>query len=111
MWNIHGEPTYDDIDLNPATIGNNTIVAANTAGETFIHALSVVVDAETILTLKKGSTNIGVFKLQAYQTLNLSDLPGMEGEPYYRMSKNEAFIIASTAAVRITGTVTYSTKN
>lgn len=111
MWNIHGDPTYGSVDLNPATVGDNTIVAANASGETFIQAFSVVVDGATTVILKKGSTAIGTFKLQAFQTLNLSDLPGMEGEPYYKMAKNEAFVLNSSAAVRITGTVTYATKN
>lgn len=111
IWNIHSEPTYAPIDLNPATVGNNTLVAANANGETFIHACSFSPDGACVVNLKKGSTTIGTFKLSTGQSVNLSDLPGWDGEPYYKMAKNEAFVLVSDTAVRITGTLTYSTKN
>lgn len=111
IWNIHSEPSYAPVDLNTAVVGDNTIVAANPNGETFIHAFAVTVDGACVLTLKKGAASIGIFKLSANQTINLSDLPGWDGEPYYKMAKNEAFILNSNALVRVTGTVTYSTKN
>jgi len=76
MWNIHGEPTTPSVDLNPAAIGVNTIVAANANGETFIHALAIVVDGACVLTYKTGNTVVGVFKLAANQTISVSDLRG-----------------------------------
>lgn len=112
MWNIHGPSQYGNIDLNPATIGDNTIIAANAAGQNFLKALSIVVDAATVIVFKNTTTSsIATFKLQAFQTISLSDLPGQEGEPYYVFEKNQPFIINSTAAVRITGTYTYAVKN
>lgn len=111
MWNIHGETTDQNIDLNPAVIGDQTLVAANTAGETFIHAFSIIVDGACVILIKKGSTTVATFKMAANQTISLSDIPGMEGEPFYRLDKNIAFVLNSDAAVRITGTLKRSIKN
>lgn len=111
MWNIHGEPTVAPINLAPASIGTNSIVAAPTIGETFIEGFMIIADAATTVTLKFGSRSLGVFKLAASQTLNLSDIPGMEGEPVLKGFVGEAFIIDSSAAVTITGMVKYARKD
>lgn len=111
MWNIHGEPTVSPINLVPATIGDNTIVAAPTIGETFIQGFMIIADAATTVTLKFGTRTLGVFKLAAAQTVNLSDIPGMEGEPVLKGFVGEAFILNSSAAVTITGMVKYARKD
>ena len=112
MWNIHGDPTYTNINLATATNGDNTIVSANTAGELFVHALSFTVDLACTVQIKLGSTVVGTFKLPANGTVNLADNPGMEGEPFYKLAKNNALILnVSTTGITLTGTVTTSTKN
>lgn len=111
LWNIHGEPTVSPINLQPATIGDNQILAGATIGETFVHGLMIIVDAATTLTLSFGTRDLGVFKLAANQTLNMSDIVGMDGEPILKGFVGEAFIINSTAAVAITGLIKSSLKN
>lgn len=111
IWNIHGTPTNAKVDFNPATIGNNEVVAANASGETFILALAIIVDGDAVLTFKCGSREVGLFKLLENQTVSLSELPGMEGQPFFACAKTENFNIVSSAAVRITGTVMYALKN
>lgn len=111
MWNIHGESTVAPINLAPASIGDNTIVAAPTIGETFIQGFMIIADAATTVSLKFGSRTLGTFKLAASQTVNLSDLPGMEGEPILKGFAGEAFILNSSALVTITGMVKYARKD
>lgn len=111
LWNIHGEPTVTPINLAPALAADNTIVAAPTIGETFIQGFMIIADAATTVTLKFGSRTLGVFKLSASQTVNLSDIPGMEGEPVLKGFAGEAFIMNSSAAVTITGMCKYARKD
>jgi hypothetical protein len=111
IWNIHGEPTVAAINLQPASIGDNSILSGATIGETYIHGLMIIVDGATTLTLKFGSRTLGVFKLAANQTLNMSDIAGMDGEPILKGELGEAFVINSTAGVAITGMIKTSLRN
>lgn len=111
IWNIHGEPTVAPINFQPATIGDNSVLTGAVIGETFVHGLMIIVDGATTLTLKFGARTLGVFKLAANQTLNMSDIAGMDGEPILKGEVTEAFVINSTAAVAITGMIKSSLRN
>jgi len=111
IWNIHGEPTVAPIDLQPAVVGDNTILAGATIGETFVHGLMVIADGATTVTLKFGARTLGVFKLAANQTLNMSDIAGMDGEPILKGEVGEAFVINSSAGVALTGMIKSSLRN
>lgn len=111
LWNIHGEPTVAPINLQPATIGDNTILTGAVIGETYVHGLMIIADGAATVTLKFGSRTLGIFKLAANQTVNMSDIVGMDGEPILKGYLGEAFVINSSAAVALTGMIKSSLRN
>ena len=108
MWNIHGEPTVAAINIASGVGTVTTVITAPTIGETFVHALSVGVDTATTVTLTFGSRVLGIFKLTAFGTINLSDIVGMPGEPILKGLPLEAFTITTSAAAQVTGLIKYS---
>jgi hypothetical protein len=94
------------IAIASATIGDNTIVAAVTATPILIHGIVLTVGGATNLIFKDGaSSNLsGAMVL----TGNGSSITlQISSEPYFRALPGDAFVINSSAAVSITGTVWY----
>jgi hypothetical protein len=111
LWNIHSDPIILNIDLNPATIGNNTLIAGITNTRIFIRGLTISADGACVLTFKSGSTAYGTAKLAANGSFNLSDIAGADGEPFWNLKLGDAFVVTSDAAVRLTGTCNYALFN
>lgn len=111
LWNIHGEPVVQSINLNPALAADNTLIAAPTIGETFIEYFQIIADAATTVVIKFGARTIATYKLSAAQTVSTSDVVGMDGEPVWKGYAGEAFILNSSAAVQITGSLKYARKD
>lgn len=102
-WYIHGEPT--DAAVNFSGTGDNTVVAASTTSQTFLLGMSIIVAGATTLTIKLGARTVGIFALSSGQTLQFSPMNSHNGAPWFICEKTEAFIINSSAAVSVTGTV------
>lgn len=112
LWNMHSDPIVVNIDFNPATIGNNTVITGISGTSLFIRGLAVTVDGAAVLTFKSGSTALGTAKLADNGSFNLAEIPGADGEPFWKSKAlGDSFIIQSDAAVRITGTCQYATNS
>lgn len=108
MWNIHPEPEDTKIDISAS--GDTTLLAANAAGYNMIFNISVVVGAPTTLILKCGSREVAKYTLAANATMSISSSDYQSGQPYFIARPGEAFIINSSAAVAITGTLKYAVR-
>jgi hypothetical protein len=103
---IHGE--WVDAAVNTSTSGDQTIVASSSTSQTHILVLSVIATGATDVTIKLGARTVGFFKLAAGQSINLSGLANLRGAPYFICEKGEAFILNSSAATNLSGTVKYA---
>lgn len=103
---IHGNWTDDVIDTS--TSGDQTIVAASDTSQIFILSMSVIATGDTNVTIKLGSREVGFFKLTAGQSINLSGLANHRGAPYFICEVGEDFILESSAATNLSGTVKWA---
>jgi hypothetical protein len=106
LWNISGEQTRANIDISAS--GDNTLIAAVTLGEIFIHEVIGDASAPVTLIIKCGTRQVGKFSLDAGQGLTLDDLPGRYGEPRFKCEPGEAFILNLSTAVTFSGSILYS---
>lgn len=111
LFNIHSDPIIVNVDFNPATIGNNTLITGIAGNRIYIRGLTVSADGAAVLTFKSGATILGTAKLSANGSFNLSAIAGDDGEPFWRLNLGDSFIITSDAAVRLTGTCNYALNN
>lgn len=88
--------------------GDNTVIAANTNLPIYVWQFFFVnndASTATNITLKEGSTSIsGAYKIAA----GGSHTAGCTGVPWAIVPAGSAFVINSSAAVSVTGTVYYS---
>lgn len=108
LQNIHGEITRASV--NVSSTGDNTVVAAITNGEIFIHELIGQPTASLTLTIKCGTRVVGIFPLVANQGLTLDDIAKDDWEPRFKCYQNEAFILNLSGAGAFEGAIAYSLK-
>jgi hypothetical protein len=107
LWQIHGNPK--DANVRFSASGDNTLVAAPTGTNMFIHALILNPAAAVTVKIKLGARQVGGdIDLIANQSFNVSDLSGMDGLGFYECKSGEAFIVNLSSAVSVTGYVKYS---
>ena len=107
LWQIHGTPK--DANVRISTSGDNTIIAAPSGTNMFIHALILNPAAAVTIKIKLGSRQVGGdIDLIANQSFNISDIVGMDGQGYFECKSGEAFIINLSSATSVTGSVKYS---
>jgi hypothetical protein len=92
------------IDFSSA--GDNTIISAPASGPICIYGILFTVHAATNITLKRGTTAIsGPIEFTgagSSMTLELKE------EPWYWTNPGEDFILNSSSAVQVSGTVWYT---
>lgn len=109
LWNIHGVETLQNVDLNSAVVGDNTLIAADPLNEIFVQGLLLTTTLATVITIKFGATVVATIQLGALGSINLADITGMEGEPILRVPKNTALVIGNTASTnRVSGFVKWA---
>lgn len=93
--------------INFAASGDNTVVAAIAGKLISIVGLSLVVGAATNLTFKDGAANLlsGAIPMTANGSIVFDEKSDFEW--YYTSNVANAFIINSSAAVQVSGTVYY----
>jgi len=103
------------ISIATATVGDNSIVAAVAAQGTGsgaytpplrIHGIQFTVGGATNLTFKDGAST-SLSGAEVYTGNGSSKVLQINEEPYYYCQPGNAFIINSSAAVSIMGTVYY----
>jgi hypothetical protein len=108
LLNIHGVKTDTNVSISAS--GDNTVIAAITNGEIFIHELIGSAAGTVTLTIKCGARVVGTFQLQAGQGLTLTDVVGDDGVSRFVCYQGEAFILNLSGAVAFTGSIQYSYK-
>jgi len=108
LWNIHAEPIDTKVDFSAS--GDNSLIAADSAGYNYIFNFSIVVAGATSITIKCGTREVGKWALQANGTLSISASDYLSGQPYFICRPGEAFIINNSAAVNVTGTLKYAVR-
>lgn len=106
LWQIHGETK--DSPLRFSTSGDNTILAAPSTGNMFIHNLVLIPSADVTVKIYCGSRNVADMDLKQYMTYAMDDMPGQDGMGTWTCKSGEAFIINLSSAVQVTGQVKYS---
>lgn len=109
LWNIHAEPVDAAIDISAS--GDTTLVASSSTSHNYIFNVSVVVANPTTITLKCGSRTVAKYTLQANATMSISASDYISGQPYFSCRPGEAFILNSSSAVGITGTIKYASQS
>ena len=109
MWNIHAEPIDAAVDLSAS--GDTTLVAASSTSHNYIFNISVVVANPTTITLKCGARTVAKYTLQANATVSISASDYQSGQPYFACRPGEVFVLNSSAAVGITGTIKYASQS
>lgn len=104
----YAQGPWTDAVVDFSTAGDNIVVAGSSTSETHILSLSIVAVGGTTLTIGFGSTPVGKFTLAAGQSINLSGLANQAGAPYFIVPRGVDFIINSSAAVAVTGTVKWA---
>jgi hypothetical protein len=93
--------------INFSSSGDNTVVAAQTIGPVNVYGLFFTVAGATNIVFKDGSTALsGAVVLTgngSAMTLQIND------EPYFQCQPGDAFVMNSSNAVAVTGTVYYTT--
>ncbi len=100
--------TLEKADINIASAGDNTIIAAPGAGKYIaIDSINMVPNAAVIVQLKDGSTNYGgAYSLTGNQGFVLDNV--MQNEHgIITLSDNSAFVINEAGAVQVSGFVRY----
>jgi len=108
LWNLHAEPEDAAIDISAS--GDTTLVASSSTGYNYIFNVSVVVANPTTITLKCGLRTVAKYTLQANATMSISASDYVSGQPYFTCRPGEAFILNSSSAVGITGTIKYASR-
>lgn len=90
-----------------ATIGSNTLVAAQTDAYIYVHELMGDLASSGNLIVKAGTRTLASFTLDAGQGLTEQDEPGMDGVPRFECRPGEAFIVEVTGGT-FNGTLDYS---
>jgi hypothetical protein len=107
LWQIHGTPK--DVNVRFSASGDNTLIAAPSGTNMFIHSLVLNPASAVTVKIKLGARQVGGdIDLAANQAFSTSDLPGMDGQGYYECKTGEAFIVNLSSAVSVTGAVKYS---
>jgi hypothetical protein len=103
MWNIHQEP--EDNSINISASGDTVLMPANAAGYNYVFNISIVVANPTTITLRCGAREVARYTLQANATVSISAADYQSGQPYFIARPGEAFVLNSSSAVGITGTI------
>lgn len=107
-FNTHTE--IETIPLDESTSGDLTIIQGQSDRWIYIHQISLFVDAATDVTIKKGTdTFTGPVSLSTGQGFILEASYATEsGDVLYKCPPGVDFIINSSNAVGLTGSVNYS---
>lgn len=108
MWNIHPEPI--DTEINLSASGDNVLVPADAEAHIYVFNISVVVANPTTIILRCGSRAVARYNLQANGTFSISVPDYQSGQPYFQCRPGEAFVLNSSSAVGITGTLKYAVR-
>ena len=102
-----GDKVLTSTVINFAAAGDSTVIAAGGTGKVNrVYRIFFVVGGSTTITIKRGSTALtGPMPLVGNQAFVLD----FEAEPWFECADNEPFIINSSAAVQVSGTI-YSTQ-
>jgi len=90
-----------------ATVGDTTVVAAQTDAWIYIHELIGDLAGAGNLTIKCGSTTVAAFVLDAGQGITEQDDPGNDNVPKFMCKPGEAFTLTVTGGT-FNGSCTYS---
>lgn len=90
-----------------ATVGSNTIVAADSNAYIYIHELIGDLASAGNLIVKAGSRTLASFTLDAGQGITEQDEPGMDGVARFECRPGEAFILEVTGGT-FNGALDYS---
>ena len=94
-------------DIDFAASGDNTIIAAPSAGRIVIDFITVFPEGATTIQLKDGTTDYGgEFALDAKQAFLIENGSKMY-DGIITLSKETAFVINSSVAVQVSGFVRY----
>ena len=106
LLDVHEGKVTIPVDIS--TSGNNIIVTGNADSWIYIHELVGSAAAAVTLTIKGGTTDLAEFVLDAAQGLTVSDIPGDEGVPRFKIKPGTDFILNLSGAVQFTGSLVYS---
>jgi hypothetical protein len=94
-------------DINAASSGDNTIIAANADKRIHVWKMWLVGNASVNLKFKSGSNEFNAFAVPlTAQGANITF--AYDDEPYWICNKGEAFVINLSGAVQITGRIYYT---
>ena len=101
-----GDKALSSAVINFAASGDNTVIAAGGTGKVNrVYRLFLVVGGATNITFKRGATALsGPIPLPANGAITLD----FEAEPWFECADNEAFLINSSAAVQVSGTIYFT---
>ena len=106
LWQVHGETKQ--LPLRFSASGNNTILAAPSGTNMFVHAMTLIPSADVTVKIYLGARCVADMDLKQYMTYSNDDMPGMDGQGTWECKTGEAFIINLSSAVSVTGEVSYS---
>lgn len=88
-----------------ASSGNNTLIALSATKRIMVHRLWLVVAGATALTFKNGSTELsGAVPMLSNGGMTFD----ITGEPWFEVDIGNAFILNSSNAVQVSGSVYYA---
>lgn len=90
-----------------ASVGSNTLVAAQADAYIYVHELIGDLAAAGNLIIKAGTRTLASFTLDQGQGITEQDEPGMDGVPRFECKPGEAFIIEVTGGT-FNGALDYS---
>lgn len=89
-------------------IGDNVIIPAMTDAWIYVHEVIGDLDVTGTLQIKRGSTVLGEYQLDAGQGLTEQDEPGEDNRPRFECKPGESFILNLSAGSHFEGSVHYS---
>lgn len=90
--------------LDTSASGDVTIVSATAGQTTRVHRMKIVAGAATVITIKRGSTVLDVFRADA---VGFTIILRFDGYPWYVTAANEALVINNSVAVDLDGSIEY----
>jgi len=94
-------------DINIATSGDNTIIAAPSAGYIVIDHINFITTSAVIIQMKQGTTNYGgAYPFDAKQTFTIENAM-MNPQGVITLLPGEAFVMNLASSVQVSGFVRY----
>lgn len=91
MFDVHSQKI--NIPLNISSSGDNVILAGESDKWFYIHEIVGTPTNNLLMQIKSGTDVLHEFNLQANQGTTISDIPGEEGSPRFRIRPGQDFII------------------